>query len=537
MKVVIKCFIFLIVLGITLNLNAQAVEGSVSFISSNQVYVKFQSTKEIQMGDTLFAKTVGDKLIGALIVGNKSSISCVCTRTGLSAIQNGDKVYYLPKSGLILPAFDDTLQDVAVLPDTLKSTTVGVDTAKPEVKKASTKLRGRLSLASSTTANSQNPTVSQRMRYTLAFNVDKINGTALSAETYITFSHRDNRWAEIKEDIFNGLKIYSFALNYRFNPVHQLSFGRKINPNIAQLGVNDGLQYEFNHRNITLGLIAGSRPDQQNFSLNTGLVQAGAYFSHGMKKKKGAMQSSAAFVEQTNKGLTDRRFIYFQHSNSLLKDLYFFGSLEFDLFKKVNDISLNQFNLSNSFLSIRYKPVQKLSMSLSYSSRQAIIYYETYKTIVEQLLEQASTQGLNFQTDFRPFKGWTLGFRAGYRNNAKDARETKNLHTYLHLARVPWLNVAASLSATIIATPYMDGNVYSLSCYKDFLQGRLNTNIGYRYVDYFYLSGEFTQQQHMTEIGVGYRLTGKLFLNLNTEQSFEKTLSTHRVYLSVTQRF
>lgn len=537
MKNLISFLIISLFVSAAVGLNAQSLEGTVSYTSSQRVYVKFQSTETIQAGDTLYLKAENGNQLAALIVENKSSISCVCTNISNVVFKVGDKVFHSAERENIDLIAPDTLQLNDVLINTPVPKAANIDTVSAEEIKAEGRVRGRLSLASYTTVNSENSTVLQRMRYTLAFKADQIDGTAFSAETYITFSHRNNRWDEIREDLFNGLKIYALVLNYRFSPAHQLYFGRKINPNIAQLGVNDGLQYEFKHRNFSIGLIAGSRPDQQNFSLNTGLFQTGSYFSHSVRKGKKSIQSSVAIVEQTNKGNTDRRFVYFQHSNNLLKGLYFFGSLEFDLFKKQNDIQINQFSLSNSYLSLRYRPYQKLSFSLSYSSRQAIIYYETYKTIVDQLLEQASTQGVNFQTDFRPFKGMIVGFRAGYRNNDNNARETKNLHTYLHITRIPWLQLASSVSATLIATPYIDGSIYSISFYKDFLRGRLNTNLSYRYVDYLYLSGEFNQIQHMAELGLGYRLFGKLFVNLNTEHSFEKTLTAHRVYFSITQRF
>jgi hypothetical protein len=50
--------------------------------------------------------------------------------------------------------------------------------------------------------------------------------------------------------------------------------------------------------------------------------------------KHGIIQNTLAFIQQNNSGQTDRRFAYFQHSNSLLTGLKFFGSVECDLYKK-----------------------------------------------------------------------------------------------------------------------------------------------------------------------------------------------------------
>ena len=79
MKYILSLFLFLYLMSA---LSAQDVkdfkEGSVSFISSQNVYIKFASTENISIGDTLFSKE-GSELVPAMVVTNLSSISCVCT--------------------------------------------------------------------------------------------------------------------------------------------------------------------------------------------------------------------------------------------------------------------------------------------------------------------------------------------------------------------------------------------------------------------------------------------------------------------------
>ncbi|MBK7335150.1 MAG: hypothetical protein IPJ00_02845 [Saprospirales bacterium] len=53
-------------------------KGTVSFISSQNVYVKFGTTEAIKSGDTLYVARDG-KMVPTLLVSNKSSISRVCT--------------------------------------------------------------------------------------------------------------------------------------------------------------------------------------------------------------------------------------------------------------------------------------------------------------------------------------------------------------------------------------------------------------------------------------------------------------------------
>jgi len=142
----------------------------------------------------------------------------------------------------------------------------------------------------------------QRMKYTVNFGIDNIAGSKLSADAYVTFSHKSGAWSEIQEDIFNGLKIYNLSLGYAINRQHGIWFGRKINPRISNVGAIDGLQYEYRPGQFTIGAFAGWRPDYQDYSFNPDLFQFGAYAGHDLAGKNGSMQTTLAFIDQMNSG-------------------------------------------------------------------------------------------------------------------------------------------------------------------------------------------------------------------------------------------
>ncbi|MDX1408615.1 MAG: hypothetical protein R3330_10795, partial [Saprospiraceae bacterium] len=68
-------------------------QGTISYISTANVYVRFVSTDLIETGDTLFRLDSG-RLIGVLVVRNKSSISCVCEPVGDEVFQLYEKVLF-----------------------------------------------------------------------------------------------------------------------------------------------------------------------------------------------------------------------------------------------------------------------------------------------------------------------------------------------------------------------------------------------------------------------------------------------------------
>ena len=535
-------FITLIIIGFGLKgqTSRQAIDGTVSYITSQNVYVKFSSTENISVGDTLFTVTDG-AILPVLLVKELSSISCVCTPLSSKKLAVNDNIRAFPIK--TIPAANlNAVPAPGVKKELVQTDSIPTQKNTPpeEIKQ---RVNGRFSVSSYSNFSSVSD-LSQRMRYTFSMNATNISNSKLSAETYISFVHKAGEWSEVQNDIFNGLKIYSLALNYAVNKNNQLWFGRKINPRLSNAGAIDGLQYETKIKAFSAGLFAGTRPDYMNYSFNSKLLQYGGYLGHDYAGKNGgSAQSSVAFVEQKNNGNTDRRFAYLQHTNSLLPKLYFFGSVEFDLFNKkmnVQDSTLTQDNspnLSNVYVSLRYKILKQLSVSLSYSARQNIVYYETYKSIIDQLLDESKLQGYMFQINYRPVKFITVGANAGYRFSKNDPGPTKNLYSYVTYSSVPFINASATLSATILETGYMSGNIYSLGLARDLLPGKLYGGINYRYVKYKFISNETPLSQNMGEINLTWRMMKKLSFSFNYEGTFEKDRHFDRIYINLTQRF
>jgi len=516
-------------------------EGTISFITAQNVYVKFESTENIVVGDTLFA-IQETKIIPVLIVKDLSSISCVCAPISKKQLSVADKI--ITRQKIVQPPKKDIVAIAIVVPVVnplgIKTDTTSVKKELPTELKQN--IKGRISLSSYSNFSNVSD-FSQRMRYTFSLNALNISDSKLSAEAYISFVHKYKEWSEVKDDIFNGLKIYSLSANYAFNKNNNIWFGRKINPMLSNVGAIDGIQYETKFKSITAGVFAGTRPDYMNYSFNANLLQYGGYIGHDYITAKGNMQSSVAFVEQKNNGNTDRRFAYLQHSNSLIKNLFFFGSIEFDLFNKVINTQDSTYtqdnkpNLSNLYVSLRYKVIKQLSLSLSYSNRQNIVYYETYKSIIDQLLEQSAMQGYMFQVNCHPGKKLSFGANAGYRFSKQDPRPSKNLYSYFTYSNVPWLNASATISATFMETSYINGSIYSLGLSRDLIPGKVYGGIGYRYVNYKFVNNETPLVQNMGEINLTWRLMKKLSCSLNYEGTFEKGRNYNNIYVNITQRF
>ena len=531
--------------------------GKVSYITSQNVYVKFKSTEKINIGDTLFL-TRKDQIIPALVVDNKSSISCVCTPISSRGINLSDEIYTQMKrvaNPQVEKPLDQQENNASLedrqpryrtnnsitrtrnLPtekeDPVPTKQIEKELVKPMFKQ---KISGRISIASYN--NLSGSRSNNRMRYTFAMRGDNLGNSRLSVDSYITFRHTLNEWEEVKNNVNNALKVYSLALKYDFSKTSSLTLGRKINPKISSMGAMDGVQFEQGLGNFLFGVLAGSRPDYLDYSLNFNLFQYGAYLSHRSNTKHTYLQSTIAFIEQRNNSKIDRRFIYLQHTSSLLKNLNLFGSVEMSLYENINEKPKNVFSLTNFYVSLRYRVSRKLSFSSSYDNRKNVRYYETFKSFIDKLIEEETRQGVRFNANYRLFKNVTWGVNTGWRFQKSDKNLSKNLSSYLTFSRIPSLNIRTTINANFLQTNYLNSKIFGIRISKEIIPRKLDGDINFRMVDYKYLNYESATKQNIAGINLSWNIIRKLTLYVNYEGTFDsQNIVYNRFYTKIIQRF
>ncbi len=497
--------------------------GSISFISSENVYVKFASTSGIRAGDTLFVKK-GNVLQPAVIVNALSSLSCVGKPvSGFLPVLN---LTLIAKKFMEIPPevkIEKQTDPVSVIDQTIQKD------KKPEITSIPKKnLYGRFSVSSYTNLSTNTLstlTPNSRLKYNLSINADSISGTGLSFENYMSYTHKLLDPTENYKD----LKIYNLALRYNFRDNSTLMFGRKINVNTANIGAIDGFQYEKKFKTITAGALIGSRPNDSTYAIDPVLFQYGAYVSHAYNNREQTMQTSLAFFNQTNRFATDRRYLYLQHSNNLFRNVDFFGSAEVDLFSVVNNKPVTNFNPTGIYLSLSYRPVKNLSLSASFDARRNVYYFETYKNRIDSLLDRELRQGLRFRFTYHPFQYFTWGGSAGYRLNSPTAHPSANAYTFLNYSKLPFIDASVTFTGTALKTLTYSGFIYGINMSKDFLDGKFSVDGEYRKAQLF--------NQDIAEIGVLWHISEKFILSVNSEATFDKDVTLGRIFLNLTKRF
>ena len=515
--------------------NRNDIVGKVSFISTQNVYVRFKSTDGISVGDTLFMSSEG-KQIAVLKVTGLSSTSCVCTSISDVTLPVDHLIIARAKSGNEKAVSTPVKDDVPIV----AVTSVTDSSSKPisAEKGPRQDIRGSISANSYSDFSDTGLPDSYRFRYSLSLDARNIADSKFSLESYMSFRHKAGEWDTIKSNIFNGLKIFNLAARYDLNESTRFALGRKINNRIASIGAIDGFQAEKSFGNISIGAVAGFRPDYADFGFNSSLFEYGAYMGLDTKGANGYSGNTIAFMQQMNNSVTDRRFLYFQHSSSLAGKVSLFSTFEVDLYKLENDQPKSTFDLTSFYFSLRYRVTNKLSLSGSYDTRENVMYYETYKTFIDRVLEEERRQGFRLQADYSVNDYIIVGVNSGYRYLKSDPDPSKNINGYLTFRQIPGMKLFSStISGTYLTTSFIDGWIAAINLSRYFLDGKVQPGLGFRYVNYDLPENGIKIIQNIAELNLSVNITKKLYFSVNYEGTFEASAKYNRIYLQLRQRF
>ncbi|MGB1240951.1 MAG: hypothetical protein ACPG49_00410 [Chitinophagales bacterium] len=509
----------------------EQLSGRVSFVTSNNIYVKFENTKEIAVGDTLQLSKV-DGAVPCLVVTQKSSSSCVCETLKDCEVSKEDVVLF----SYLLKGEEEIVEEVPVevIEETEKPTEEVTTNDEPLFKE---KIRGRISAA---TYSNMSPTNGNRnrMMYRFSLNASNIKNSKFSFESYINYRQNFLPKGEVSSRQTKFFRVYNLAAQYDVNPSTSLTIGRKINNKASSIGAIDGLQAEKRFDKYYVGIVAGFRPDIGTHGLNTNLLQYGFYLGNQMDKPNVKSKSTIGFFEQRNGGGIDRRYAYFQHSSTINRKLNLFGSFEVDLFKNINGQIGQDIRLSNLYVSARYRFSRKFDVNVSYDARKRILYYETFKTDIERLLEDDVTrQGLRFRASVRPIKFVSLGASYSKRFQSNQQNKSNNINGFASLSKVPSIGGRLSVNFNNNRSNYLDSKILSLRYSRPLIKQRLNADFYVRNVHYNYLSSESVTNQQYYGVNLSYRLSRKLTFSILGEMASRAEGNNYRVNAKIVKRF
>ncbi len=515
------------------------IKGKVEYISSQFYYIRFTTTNGINAGDTLYIKS-RKKYIRKFIVKSKSSRSCAAVLIG-SKVKLNRNVYAFVRIKITEPKKKEpvTVSSNKLTEKSAKnSAKIYTSSVAKKIRRNEKSIYGRLSISGySNISNIPGQQDYQHWRHSFSFYANHINGSRFSISNYISFRYRADQWSRVQNNIGTALKIYDLSFKYDLSRNSYLLLGRKINPNLSNIGAIDGIQMETKINDYKIGGIFGSRPNLIDYGYNFKLLQFGGYISRTDSLGSGQMQNTISAIQQMNDYTTDRRFIYLQHSNNIIRKVYLFFSSEIDLFRKVHNNSQNDFRLTSLYLSLRYSPKHWLSLSASYDARKNVIYYETFKNYIDQLIDNATRQGFRFRVNIRPVNYLFASFYTGYRFRNSDIKPTRNFGGSITYSRLPFINASLNTSFIKLMTNYLDGSIFGLRLSKDLFRGLVYSTIGYRKVNYSFATEIPDLNQNIFLLDLSFRIARKISFSISYEGTFEGITSYSNVYANFTTRF
>lgn len=521
-------------------LNAQTskdsvLTGNVNFQTSENIYVNFDNTDGIHKGDTLFIKQ-RQNLNPAIIVNYISTKSIAGTLIRNAKLSKGDEVLAFVKvefekekllvNEVVVVNPVETEQELQVVETKEKIIT----TPKPEVK-------GRITMQSfSNFTNSVNSFDYQRWRYTFRLNANNISGSGFSYSHYLNFVYRSDQWGDINSNFGRAIRIYDLALNYDFSESTSLLFGRHINQKVSNISAVDGFQFETKVSSFSTGLILGSRPDFSNMGFNTKLFEYGIYINRFDSVGQRGMENSLGYFEQTNNSKTDRRFVYFQHINSMINNTRIFLSSEIDLYRNIPGKSKNDFSLTSLFISANVRPSSYVSLYMSYDARKSVIYYETFKSFIDSVFENETRQGFNSRITVKPVKYFYIGMNYGYRYRKGDGKPSNNYGGYLSYSKIPFIEAGISISYTNLSSTYIKGEIVGGRLYKDFDFG-FGVSADYSKTIYRFNQDIEDVVQHSISFSINTLLLNPLYTSIVYEGIYQGIRTSGSIMFDLSYRF
>lgn len=529
--------IILFVLFISTSLFSQEKlrEGNITFQSPTLVYIYFNFTDGIDKGDTLYIKEA-NQLKPALLVEYTSSQSVAAKKISKKIkIKKGEKVFAKIKTQT---RKEEVKSNNKVNNENLASTpkSSSYNSYTSNINPISD-IYGRISLSSYSNFSTFDKANIQRWRLSTSFGINNIADSKISFSSYFNVNYRADQWSDLKQNIGHYLTIYDLAVNYAPSNSFSVTIGRKINPLLSNIGAIDGASINLKTNNFQFGAISGFRPNYSDYSLNTKLFEYGAYIGRRDSLLHGMMSTSIAFFQQNNHGKIDRRFIYLQHQNDIFHNLFFFFSSEIDLYKKINGVESSDFKLTNIYFSLRYRINTLSNIFFSYDARKNVIYYETFKSFEEKLLDDATRHGFRLTYTLRPFKNTVVGANGSFINRSGDKRTTFNLGLFGSYSHLPFLNLAIRLNDNFVRTSYLSGNIFSLRFNKYFLNYLLYASLGYKNILYLFPNNAPNVHENIMMLDLGFFPYKKTGISFSFEGVFEDSDFYGRLFLNISQRF
>ena len=503
-------------------------KGVVSFVTSQNVYLKFENTNQINPEDTIFIMVDG-KPSPCLKIIQKSSISCLAEIIGDCPVSKDLEVFHKAK-----PKSESNKIQALKPIEKEKEELIETEDSTSTKNKLLNNLNGRVSLANYNTTNGTNS--NNRTVGRVYLNAKEILGSKFNFKTYLNFNrvNKNINSANTQNTQFN---LFQFDLTYRDDKGFSAGIGRNINNRFLSVGAVDGLHAEKVFEKFFTGAIIGFKPNPFNYNFSSNLFQAGAYAGIFHDKNK-LSNTTIGFVEQRNSNLTDRRYLFLQHQSNLTAKLNLFASAEADLFSvNLTGVSSSNLNLTSLFTSLSYRATKKLNLVATLDFRRNLILYQSYSDNLPILINNNPLKtGLRLRANYQISKNIYTGFGYNQRIQSDNNNDFYNISGFLSFSRL--LGGRLNLNFNQNQNEFFNYRTYSARYTYLFIHKKLDVSPYFRFNQFGYTKVEGKAiNQIYTGLDLHYSITKKLSIGTLFEFSKREQSVYNRFNINIIQRF
>jgi len=503
--------------------------GVISYLTSQTVYLRFETTAGIIKGDTL--KNLLLKPVIVVTQTSKKSVAGVFIDSSKFFV--GDSIVAFPQE---IKA-DSIVVKIVEKKDSLKDKTDNTPLPKYNAPKVVSKVYGRIGFTSYSSFSNFEGTDFTRMQYTFSFDEKNEFYDGSESECYISYNYRPDKINNPDYSFDKLFRVYSLSVSTNLYDGLRITLGRSISSRVSNVGIHDGAVLNYDTKDWWSGAFVGSRPSYQNLGFDSKYFQYGVFAGFGGKINDGNYEQSIAIAEQTYSGFTDRRFLYLQHSNSIIKNINLFASSEIDLFSKQRGESISNPILTSLYANISWRESESITLGLLYDERRNVVYYESLKNYIDSLIDVTARRGLQMRVQWRIDNTKYLSFSAGTRFGGTSENRASNASIMFSYYDIPLIQSSGLVTLDFIVNQLTKGAIAGIGLNRSFFDGDVSTGVGFRSTQLVIGVDETILSSFALSADCSLRLFDPLFLFVQSEIILEGTATNNSILIGTNFRF
>ena len=482
-------------------------EGSITYLTMDQVYCDLGSDQEARVGDTLHVWR-RDEEVGLLVITNvarKSSVS-----RPLSPPENfqlGDRVRLEKLVTIVLTREPE-----------------------PEVTRMEKPAERPFQL-------SQSGLVTLRYTHT-QFSGKGTDKRGIGVLQYGVRLRKVRFWTYGRQNFQdNTFTLYQARITFgqRGEPWFT-QLGRVYTSELAGIGASDGILVSRRLKSrLSVGALAGVQPEPGTLKVNTRVKKMGVFVNLQHQGEGHPTATSLAYIRQLAGVEVDREFVYGKFSTNFGKALSLTAYQTIDLYTHTPPLKRRSVEFTSNQISLRYRPWRSLVISSRYSGRKRVLYLMADNTLPDSLFNDAMRYGFYNSIQFSHHRLGSFNLGVNYRGQVKDTRDHAIL-AFLGYGSVPGQNGRSfSIQSSYIKNLIIQG-LRTETGYSFPWGGTGNGYLEYELYMYGY-GNQFTKYfQHTFSASLNHPLFTKVQGSCSLDWIVDKKYAVFYLYFSLNYR-